>query len=225
MPWLGGLGARIRMQQVRSRFAWIAAICWTALVLTSCRATRDATTHFEFGSMDCIKPTLQSEDADVSPVSYEQVAGPGKPRSINDQANMKYRDLTLQEAIQLTLTHSKVMRDLGGAVIRLPESVRTSYDPATQESDPQFGVEGALSAFDANFATSLFFEKNDRRYNNQMLGDAGIFVQDYDVSKTEFSKRAATGSQFALRNIIAFDSNNSLGVGDQINSTICAQIA
>jgi outer membrane protein TolC len=124
---------------------------------------------------------------------------------------MRYWDLTLEAAIQLTLTHSKVMRDLGGTVIRLPESVGTSYDPAAQASDPQFGVESALSAFDANFVTSLFFETNDRRYNNQMLGDAGIFTQDYDVFKAELSKRAATGSQFAIRNSIDFDVNNNLG--------------
>jgi len=161
--------------------------------------------------VDYTKVALQTEYPDLARTDYEEVAGPGTPRSIRDNETVKYRDVTLQEAIQLALMYSKVMIDLGGTVIRAPDSLPTAYSPAVVETDPQFGVEGALSAFDAAFDTSLFCERNDRRYNNQMLGDAGLFMQDYDIFKAEISKRAVTGSQFTIRNITDFDNNNSLG--------------
>lgn len=132
------------------------------------------------------------------------------PRTIRD-AQVQYRDVTLQEVIQLALQHSKVMRDLGGTVLRTPDLVQTPYEPAIQETDPRFGVEAALSAFDAEFASSLFVEKNDRRFNNRFLGDLGFFDQDLDVFESHFRKKAATGSQFILRKRAEFDRNNNIG--------------
>ena len=68
-----------------------------------------------------------------------------------------------QEGLTLpALDTSDVVRHLGGAVFRAPDTLQTAYNPAIRESDPQFGVEGALSAFDAEFSSTLFFEKNDR---------------------------------------------------------------
>jgi outer membrane protein TolC len=199
------------MQQVRGRLTWIVAIVGTALLLTSCCFPRRRSADFESGATEWPRAALQIEEPNVGAPYYEEVAGPGQPRSIREQGDLQYRDLSLAEAIRLALTHSQVMLDLGATVLRSPEAVRTSFDPAVQETDPNFGVEGALSAFDANFSTSLFCEGNDRRYNNQMLGNGGFYTQDYDVFKAELSKRAATGSQFAIRKIIDYDRNNSLG--------------
>jgi hypothetical protein len=138
------------------------------------------------------------------------VIGEFSPRTIRD-AEVEYRDMDLQEAIRLALTHSKVLHDLGGTVLRSPDLVQTPYEPAIQETDPRFGVDAALSAFDAEFASSLFFEKTDRRFNNRFLGDLGFFKQDLDVFEAQFQKRAATGSQFALRKRVEFDKNNNIG--------------
>ncbi|NQU21558.1 MAG: TolC family protein [Candidatus Nealsonbacteria bacterium] len=118
--------------------------------------------------------------------------------------------MALQQVVHLALTHSRVLRDLGGTVLRTPESVRTPYGPAIRESDPRYGVEAALSAFDTQFSTELFFEKNDRRLNNESLGQTGFFQQDLDVFQAELSKRAATGSQFSLRKNIDFDNDSSV---------------
>ena len=51
-------------------------------------------------------------------------------------------------------------------MLRSPDTVATTYGPAVAEADPQFGPEAALSAFDANFATSLYFQKNDQEVND-----------------------------------------------------------
>ena len=50
------------------------------------------------------------------------------PRSLasRDPSKMEYRDMSLQEVIQVTLTNSRVLIDLGGTVLRAPENVQTS---------------------------------------------------------------------------------------------------
>lgn len=164
-----------------------------------------------FGTPGSMPASLEITEPTFEAPNFEEFSGPYSPRTIRDQANLGYRDITLQEAIHIALANSSVLADLGGTVLRLPDRVHTAYDPAIQESDPNFGVEGALSAFDAEFNTSLFSEKNDRRYNNRALGVGGLFTQDYDVYNAELSKRAMTGSRFALRNIIDFDQNSNIG--------------
>ncbi|MFC1597469.1 TolC family protein [Planctomycetota bacterium] len=133
-----------------------------------------------------------------------------RPRTLGDP-EPEYWDMTLEEAVYLALTTSDVVRTLGGAVFRAPGTLRTAYNPAIRESDPQFGVEGALSAFDAQFSSTLFFEKNDRKLNNEFNGELGFFEQDYDVFGAQLTKRAATGSRFTLRKSIDFDNNNNIG--------------
>jgi hypothetical protein len=134
------------------------------------------------------------------------------PLTIDQSQPPEFWDLTLDEALELAMKRSQVLADLGGAVLRSPNSVSTTYGPAIQETDPRFGVEAALSAFDANFAASAFFEKNDRALNNTFFGGGTrLLQQDAHVYKSEISKRTAWGSQFAIRGLIDYDSNNAPG--------------
>ncbi len=82
--------------------------------------------------------------------------------------------------MSIALQNSKVIRNLGsltqftiadGLVGRTATGI-TVYDPAIFETDPQFGVEAALSAFDAQFTSSVFWEKTDRPQNvSRQFGD------------------------------------------------------
>lgn len=181
------------------------------LAISGCLARRESARIDSRLTRDYTQTALQIEAPDVEPVIDADLGGLEPPRSIRDHASLKYRDMTLEEAIRLALGHSQVMTDLGGTILQTPEAMPTVYGPSVQETDPQFGVEAALSAFDANFATGLFWEKNDRRYNNRFVGDLGFFTQDYAVFNAEIVKRAVTGSQFAVRHIVDFDHNNNLG--------------
>lgn len=197
---------------MRIRLTWALMLAWAAvLALPGCLAQRERARVEPVAQLDFRQRALETEYPDVDSATVDQVGGPGNPRSIEDHDKLKYQDITLQEAIQLALEHSQVMIDLGGAVLRSPDTLRTTYDPAVQETDPQFGVEGALSAFDAQFASSLLFESNDRRYNNRFVGNLGFFDQEFNVFKAEITKRAVTGSQFTARKTIDFDRNNNLG--------------
>ncbi len=120
--------------------------------------------------------------------------------------------LTVEDAVQIALANSPVLRDLGGSVLRSPENTRTIHAPAIRETDPRFGVEAALSAFDAQLASTTLFENNDFAVNNRFLGGgANVIKQDLMVHRTEITKRAATGSTFTARHNMDYDSNNAPG--------------
>jgi len=178
------------------------------IALPGCLAQKNAVT-FNHDPEHYKQVATQIEYPDVAAPSDGEPLGQWRPRTVRDP-QVEYWDLTLQEVVHLALGQSRVMRDMGATVLLWPQSSRTNFDPAIQESDPRFGVEAALSAFDAELAASFFAEKNDRRLNNQFLGDLGAFDEDFDVFETELSKRAATGSEFALRHIMEFDRDNSL---------------
>jgi len=146
-------------------------------------------------------------------VTGQELEMPGPPNSIADGSlRPPPWDLTLEEAITIAITHSPVMRDLGGAIVRAPATVPTIHGPAIQSSDPRQGMEAALSAFDTSLATRLFFEKNNRMINNFFsAGGTNFLKQDYGTLQTELRKHSAGGTQFALRNSFVFDRNNAAG--------------
>jgi len=116
----------------------------------------------------------------------------------------------LEEVIQLSLAQSQVIRDLGGAMLRAPSTVRTWWDPALANTSPRFGVDAALSAFDAQFSTSVFGEKNDKALNNEFFGGGTrILQQDAAVFQTQITKRAATGTELTFRHNTEYDANNA----------------
>lgn len=166
--------------------------------------------NLELTDYDYAATTLSTPNVEPSE-DYETALTPA-PTTIDTESPAEYWDLSLQEAIHISLTNSKVLRDLGGTVLRSPASSRTVYDPAIQETDPRFGVAAALSAFDTTLATSAYFERNHRALNNTFFGGGTrLLNQDADVFQTQLTKRAATGTAFTIRNRTDFDANNAPG--------------
>lgn len=129
---------------------------------------------------------------------------------INQGASEGYRDVTLNETFEFALSNSTVLRDLGARLVQSPTLARTVYGPAIQATDPRFGVEGALSEFDAQFATRAFFEMNDRALNNELLGGGvNFFRQDLWRIQSEIKKKSATGTEFSIRHNLEDDFNNA----------------
>jgi len=130
------------------------------------------------------------------------------PRTILTDEPPEYWDLALDEAVHTALANSDVLRDLGAQLLRAPDTVNTIHDPAIRETDPRFGVEAVLSAFDAEFATSAFFEKNDRAVNNRFARGTEELTQDLAVFQTRITKRTAVGTEFTIRHDTDYDANN-----------------
>lgn len=198
---------------------------WVALSLALAHLlTPGCATHREskpIRSVDCkptsVEPTVGESQLRLSQPSYEVCCPPEvdvglSPLSI-DLSQLKpedFQSLTLQDSIQLALANSRVMRDVGGAVLRSPASITSVNDPAIVFSDPRFGEEAALSEFDAVLTSSAFFEKNDRRLNNRFFGNQGLFDQDLQNYGLAVAKRSATGARFIVRKNAIYDSNNQL---------------
>jgi outer membrane protein TolC len=134
------------------------------------------------------------------------------PLSLATEETEEYLDLSLEETLRLAFENAQILRDLGGTVLRVPDGARTKNDPSIVETDPRFGIEGALSAYDATFTSNFSFENNDRALNNVFFG-GGVreLKQDFSTWQSQVAKTSATGTQFALKNYIQYDSNNAPG--------------
>ncbi|TWU23419.1 Outer membrane efflux protein [Novipirellula galeiformis] len=162
------------------------------------------------GEIDSMQALANGVEFD-SVVDMPAAADTGVPFTVYDQAT-EYWDLTAEEAIHIALQNSTVLRDLGGLTVRSPDQVPTVYDPVLRETDPRFGVDAALSAFDAQLNALAVFENNDRAVNNRFLGGgANLIKQDLGNYRVELTKKAATGTDFTLRQVIDYDANNLPG--------------
>ncbi|MBA4019276.1 MAG: hypothetical protein C0483_19090 [Pirellula sp.] len=152
------------------------------------------------------------EYADVRTPTSDDLLSTPAPLSLASVEPMNFRDLSLEEAMRIALANAKVLRDLGGQMLRSPQAYSSVYNPAIQETDPRFGPEAALSAFDTSFASSAFFEKNDRALNNQFFGGGTrLLQQDAYVFQNQLTKRTADGTQLSVRNFTDYDANNAPG--------------
>jgi outer membrane protein TolC len=153
--------------------------------------------------------------------SLPEVCQTTAPLTLDNPDPAAMWDVTLEEAIQMALKNSKVIRTLSGvgfsqagvsgvpsALLQSPGSVRTVYDPALAESDPRTGPEAALSAFDAQLNMGSRWTKSDTpyRYGNGTAGVQGD-VGQFDIG---ISKYAATGTQFYINHV---DQYNVGGAG------------
>ena len=135
-----------------------------------------------------------------------------RPLSLSTPESQEYLELSLEETMQFAMSNTKIMKDLGATILRAPDVARSVNDPSLVETDGRFGVEAALSAFDAQFNTNLSVEHNDRALNNVFFGGGTrLLNQDFAVWQTQLSKTSATGTQYALKNYTQYDANNAPG--------------
>lgn len=166
------------------------------------------------------------EYPDVEQCSLDEVEGARAPATVTNFEDFKITDITLEEAVRIALENAKVMRSLGGvafgasgtqgtpgAILSNPSGTVTTYNPALTESDPRFGTEAALSAFDTQFTTSVFWEKNDTPQNVTSVVRSfrpDVFAQDLGTFQTQLRKTAATGAVWSLAHNVRYEWNNAV---------------
>jgi outer membrane protein TolC len=164
------------------------------------------------GNDTCEVDRVMSEVDNPAPPIFHEASHTAAPVTADVVAasDLIYVDRNLDEVLREALQRSPVLRDLGGVILRSPETVKTNLTSRLQEADPRYGMEAALSAFDAQLAASAAFNNNDRIYNNAFFSGGAIgFQQDLHDYQVELSKRTATGSLLALRGVNNYDSNNA----------------
>lgn len=208
---------------INRRYIFIKSACISALLLTAmllgCTPSRP---HYlrEPGELRTyVDSQIKIEYPDVQTESLDEVTNTKSPITLSKPNFDKPWDLTLQEAVQTALRNSKVIRNLGSVtpfgfadgLSGRTAGATTVYDPAIFETDPRTGVQAALSEFDAQFTTSMFWQKTDRP-QNVSTNDFGFvpfnYQQDLGQIDLGLTKKAATGTQFSLRNQTIYDKNN-----------------
>ena len=210
--------------------SYIAVTLVVATLASGCKPIQP----FYLGEKDDLAHYLQVatdlEYPDVHEASLAETVLADEPLTLANPEPKKLWDLTLEEAIQISLHNTKVLKTIGGfrtsvGVVQgttnvapastalrdrvlSPDSINTIYNPALQEtntfSTATQGVESALSAFDAQFSTSLFWDRTDRSENAIDFGGANLFPgirsEDQMVFQTQIAKQNAAGTQMFFRN-------------------------
>ncbi|MEZ6112653.1 MAG: TolC family protein [Pirellulaceae bacterium] len=183
------------------------------LAVAGCHWRSAAPSPVRFATHSPSAPTaaseLRMEKPAVAPANnFETLAGL-PPQTLRTETAREPWPLTLQQAIEIALANSETFREAGGRVVPNPEAIISRYDPALQENDPRFGVPAALSDFDAQFTTGLFFGRNERVLNNLATQGTRMYQQDYAELNAAISKRTAAGTQLFGRHVTQYDANNS----------------
>lgn len=180
------------------------------LVISGCRSGDSwrETIANETVDVDIIERKFDHPTAEVHPVAWS-----GTPVTIRHRADLDtivYRDMTLDEVLQVAMQNSDVLRELGGTILRNPNEVFSRYTGDLAFTDPRFSPEAALSAFDTQLRASAFFNNNNQLFNNPINGGGtSAFKQDLNEYEVALSKVTATGSQLALRSMSIYNANNS----------------
>ena len=184
---------------------------------------------FDDGDLSHYKgAATEIEYPDVNTLSLDEVTQASAPLTVANNEPREIWDLTLEEAMQNALANSKVMRTLGGVpvtssnllvasinsarILQNPDTFTTVYTPALRESDPRFGTEAALSAFDAQLTSSLFWNHNDRPINLNpalQIFSRNVFLQDTAAFTGQVAKTSAAGTRFFARQLTNYEWNNN----------------
>ncbi len=213
------------------RFLTLVFLAMSAALATGCSPTQPFY-FFEDGDLShYVGMATNIEYPDVKTCSLQEVNDPPAPFTISNSKALEPWDLCLADAVRIALENGKVMRSLGVRLFITPNTARTQitqtpevltqqptaavtvYEPALFESDPIFGVEGALSAFDAQFTSSLLWDKNDRPQNLNpafSLISNRVFQQDLGTFQSGITKTTSTGAEFGVFSNTIYNSNNNV---------------
>jgi outer membrane protein TolC len=212
------------------RLFGLAALLALSVLATGC-SPQQPFYFFEDGDLShYVGMATNIEYPDVNTCSLAEVDNPPAPFTISHPNCDNVWDLKLEDAVRIALENGKVMRSLGARLFITPNLVRTQiantpdvittqpaavqtvYEPAIVETDPIFGVEGALSAFDAQLTASMIWDKHDTPQNLNVAGQFpnSVFQQDLGTFQEGISKVTATGGQFSFVNNTVYNDNNSL---------------
>ena len=202
----------LKRPATRLAFFWIAA---TLSCASGCRKDTvnfdrdEQLKHYEVWARMRETPA-KNYDEDPSGNPAENVPAPFTISGATD--SIQYWDLSLQDCVSQTLCNAKVLRTLQGRVLFSPSTEATIYDPAIAETNPVFGPEAALAAFDAQWNTSLLFNRSDRPLNSAFGGATPGFTNNENATfTTSVNKIGAAGTQVAIQNNTSYLSDKTGG--------------
>ncbi len=191
-------------------YRWTSWLCAASMAVTGCSPVRKFKFNSDGKSYHQAFAT-QIEYPNVKSCLDPDVLAAPTPLAIENPADVPAWEIKLDEAVRMALQRSDILRSIGGSIVQSPISSRSVYDPALAESNPLGGVDAALSAFDAQVTSELFWQKNDRPSNIDpgfAFFSPPVFLQTAANFQSQIAKRTATGASFAARHNILYDNNN-----------------
>jgi outer membrane protein TolC len=167
-------------------------------------------THYKGVATEIEYPNVESE-------TLADVKGAIEPFSIGRKQPKDVWDIKLEEVIETTLKNNKIIRSIGGQVsaqapidniLRNPDAVASIYDPALVESNPRFGTEAALSAFDTQFTTNVFWQKLDTPQNSSGVIQSQVLQGDNANFVAQLQKINGTGGTTTIRHNVQYALSN-----------------
>ena len=162
---------------------------------------------------------------DVHQLTSEDALSSHAPRTLLDRSKDDVRDLTLNEAVQVALDNSRILRIQpisisqqgtiisDSAVLQSPDNAPSVYDPAIQESGVLFGrrgVEAALASFDTQLTTSMTWGRNEQLQNNLFFsGGVSTATTESGVFQSGISKSFANGGNISLSHNWNYNGTNT----------------
>ncbi len=159
----------------------------------------------------------------VAPASYLEIQNVAESVSIQPRSRPRtrlsglpdeFRAISLDEAIGIAMQDTEVLRSLAATVVSNTPGAISSFDPAIQSTDPNFGAQAALSQFDTNFTANALYANNDDTFNNLATNAFGTAVspavqQDLTTMNFGLNKRAVTGTLFEISSDVIHDNTDS----------------
>jgi outer membrane protein TolC len=225
----------MRLTALGNRRALVAALA-SALLAAGCRRTP----YIDPTKVVPHDPTslVAKEDAEVQQAQLLETGAPvqlpkmSDPRTTANPEAEETWELTLEEAIKIGLDNAEVVRviPLGAAGTPVggfePQFLAVSnintlgagnlvtvYDPAIVETR----IASALSQFDANLSTTLFWGRSTQPFNNAIqtgffaIGERFPVISTTDTAQMQaiLQKRTANGSTVAVQHNINYQYQNS----------------
>jgi outer membrane protein TolC len=205
-----------------------------ATILSGCHPIQPFYFHEDGDLSHYLDHATQLEYPDVESSYLPEVENSLAPYKISRPEDLEPWDLTLEDVISITLKNSKVVLSAGtvGQLVSNQVAgaglVSTVYDPAIIESDPDTGVEAALSAFDAQInilgtSNGNFVNSQDRPTTFSFGGGANVIQQTAGGIRAELAKRSAGGTQYFVRGITEYTRGNTFGGLNQAIDSIWQQ--
>jgi outer membrane protein TolC len=204
----------MRLSRFKSITCWVSA---AAVLASGCNVQRpfslrdrwqSAPSHFQ-------AVATQIEYPNVSSSLKPEITQAPEPFRLENPADLPSRELLLADAINIAMSNGDILRSLNASVVQSLQVVGTKFNPSIIETNPTTGVEGALSAFDAQVTASLFWN-HDSRPNNIDPNIAILqqfqrlaFLNDGANFNYGLSKRTATGASFNARHVIGYSLPNT----------------
>ncbi|MEC9093499.1 MAG: hypothetical protein VX438_12375, partial [Planctomycetota bacterium] len=180
-----------------------------AILISGCRTPEPHADESHLYFQDYLTE-IQYPEIDDPSFESAQEALAGRPPSVSEFQQLDFQELSLEEAIQMALSNSKILSKIGGQVVSAPGAAISVFDPAVQETSPIGGVEGALSAFDVQWNTVFNFNRSEQKFNNPFLGGGSSqLVTNASSFVTGISKQTAHGATFGLSKNINYNRNNA----------------